>query len=289
MNRIQEKAAMKVNGWLALVVLAGACIAAGYSLLAEAVTNWESINSAITWVVGLFLLKGFVIIQPNEARVLTFFGKYSGTVKEDGFFWVNPFAKKEKVSLRIRNFESSKLKVNDAEGNPIEIGAVVVWKVIDSARAVYDVENYGQFVAIQSETAIRYLANHYPYDSHHEDKPSLRSATDEVGEILRSELESRLELAGVKVLEARISHLAYAPEIAQVMLRRQQAQAVVVARQQIVEGAMGMVEDVLIRLEKQGVVQLDEERKAAMVNNLMVALVSDGQTTPVINTGTLYA
>ncbi|MBH8597158.1 SPFH domain-containing protein [Thermoactinomyces sp. CICC 10523] len=280
MTRTEERVAWKANGFLFLL-LEIFLLLAGAGLVIYGI-------GIIFLVVAVLLLPGFVMIQPNEARVLTFFGKYAGTIAEDGFFWANPFASKKKISLRVRNFHSDKLKVNDADGNPILIGAVIVWKVIDSAKALFDVEDFNVFVAIQSETAIRSLASRYPYDRHDQSLPSLMGAPEEVAENLCTELQERLKIAGVEILEARISHLAYAPEIAQAMLRRQQAQAVIAARQKIVEGAIGMVEMALDHIEKKGVVELDEERKAAMVNNLMVALVSEGETTPVINTGTLF-
>jgi regulator of protease activity HflC (stomatin/prohibitin superfamily) len=232
---------------------------------------------------------GFFVVQPNEARVVVFFGRYVGTVRDAGFWWTNPFTVKSHVSLRIHNFNSERLKVNDLAGNPIEIAAVVVWRVVDAAKARFDVENYAQFVAIQSETAIRSLASHYPYDAHDDGKPSLRGSPNEVSESLTRQVQARLEIAGLEIAEARISHLAYAPEIAQAMLRRQQAEAIVAARQKIVEGAVGMVESALKLLADQNVVHLDEERKAAMTNNLLVALVSDHEVTPVLNTGTLYS
>lgn len=216
------------------------------------------------------------------------FGKYTGTVKNSGFWWVNPLTAKKKVSLRIHNFNSDVIKVNDLDGNPIEIAAVIVWRVIDSARAIFDVQNYEQFVAIQSETAIRALATEYSYDSGDDNTMSLRTSQNEISERLKTHIQQRLDIAGVEILEARISHLAYAPEIAQAMLRRQQAQAVVAARQKIVEGAVGMVDMALKTLSEQHIVQLDEDKKATMVNNLMVALVSEVQAQPVINTGTLY-
>jgi regulator of protease activity HflC (stomatin/prohibitin superfamily) len=220
--------------------------------------------------------------------VLILFGKYTGTVKNSGFWWVNPLTAKKKVSLRIHNFNSDVIKVNDLDGNPIEIAAVIVWRVIDSARAIFDVQNYEQFVAIQSETAIRALATEYSYDSGDDNTMSLRTSQNEISERLKTHIQQRLDIAGVEILEARISHLAYAPEIAQAMLRRQQAQAVVAARQKIVEGAVGMVDMALKTLSEQHIVQLDEDKKATMVNNLMVALVSEVQAQPVINTGTLY-
>ncbi len=247
---------------------------------------WYSI---ILVVVGSLLWSGFFVVQPNTARVVVYFGRYVGSVRESGFWWTNPFTLRPRVSLRIHNFNSEKLKVNEALGNPIEIAAVVVWRVVDSAKALLDVENYQEFVATQSETAIRALATRYPYDSHREGQESLRGNPEEVAQELKREVQARLEVAGVEVLEARISHLAYAPEIAQAMLRRQQAEAIIAARQRIVEGAVGMVEMALQQLSEHRVVELDEERRAAMVNNLLVALVSEHEATPVINTGTLYA
>jgi regulator of protease activity HflC (stomatin/prohibitin superfamily) len=251
-------------------------------------------NPSFLWIfIPVFIIFfliwfGFAIVQPNDSRVLILFGKYTGTIRDSGFWWVNPFTIKTHVSLRIRNFNSEKIKVNDLHGNPIEIAAVVVWKVIDSARAIFDVENYEQFVDIQAETAIRTLASEYPYDTNEGERESLRSSPTEVAENLQKELQSRLEVAGVKIVEARITHLAYAQEIAQAMLRRQQAQAIVAARFKIVEGAVGMVENALRALSEQKIIDLDEEKKAQMVNNLMVALVADREAQPVINTGTLY-
>ncbi len=239
-------------------------------------------------IINFISFGGLFIVQPNEARVLVLFGKYIGSVREAGLFFANPFATKKHVSLRIHNFNSERIKVNDLEGNPIEIGAVVVYRVVDSARALFDVENYEQFVAIQSETAIRALASEYSYDSHEETKASLRGNPQEIAEALQKQVQTRLQVAGVDIIEARISHLAYAQEIAQTMLRRQQAQAIIAARKKIVEGAVGMVQDALRLLSEQNIVMLDEDKKATMVNNLMVALVSDKDMQPVINTGTLY-
>ena len=239
-------------------------------------------------IVTSLMSSGFFIVQPNEARVLVLFGKYVGSVRESGFWWTNPFTVKKHVSLRIRNFNSEKIKVNDLHGNPIEIAAVVVWRVVDSARALFDVQNYEQFVAIQSETAIRALTSEYPYDSHEEQVESLRGNPQNIAEALQKQVQTRLQLAGVEVNESRISHLAYAQEIAQTMLRRQQAQAIIAARKKIVEGAVGMVQDALKMLAEQNIVQLDEDKKATMVNNLMVALVSESEVQPIINTGTLY-
>ena len=238
-------------------------------------------------VLWLFLLGGFFQVQPNEARVLQLFGRYAGSVREPGLRWTNPFYSKRALSLRVRNFDSDKLKVNDADGNPIEIAAVVVWQVVESYEAVFEVQDYESFLKIQSESALRHLAQNYAYDSHDE-RPSLRSHGEEVNQHLREQIQARLEKAELKVIEARISHLAYAPEIAQVMLQRQQANAIVAARERIVEGAVGMAQMALKRLEADGVVELDPERKAAIVANLLVVLCGDRATQPVVNTGTLY-
>ena len=232
---------------------------------------------------------GFLIVSPNEAQVLQLFGNYAGTVNRPGFWWTNPLTlPRRKVSQRVRNFESSHLKVNDHDGNPIEIAAIVVWRVTDTAEAVFMVDDYQNFVKVQTEAAVRNLATSYAYDSHQDDRLSLRTASDEITGRLRSEVQDRLAKAGIEVIEARLSHLAYAPEIAQAMLRRQQASAVVAARARIVEGAVGMVEMALEELSKRSVVELDEERKAAMVSNLLVVLCSEQNTQPVVNTGTLY-
>lgn len=290
MEKISEKAGKKLNGFLMLFVLIALIVLEVYLL----VTGIRTENNQILWVfipmifVIILISSGFAVVQPNDSRVLILFGKYTGTIRDSGYWWVNPFTVRKKVSLRIRNFNSQKIKVNDLHGNPIEIGAVVVWKVFDSAKAVFDVENYEQFVDIQSETAIRTLASEYPYDVNEEDKPSLRGTPQEIAESLKNTLQTRLEVAGVTILESRISHLAYAQEIAQAMLRRQQAQAIIAARQKIVEGAVGMVEMALNMLSEQKIVTLDEDKKATMVNNLMVALVSESEAQPVINTGTLY-
>jgi len=232
---------------------------------------------------------GFLVVSPNEAQVLQVFGNYAGTVNQPGFWWTNPFTwPRRKVSQRVRNFESARLKVNDHDGNPIEIAAIVVWRVTDTAEAVFMVDDYENFVKVQTEAAVRNLATSYAYDSHQDDRLSLRTASDEITGRLRSEVQDRLAKAGIEVIEARLSHLAYAPEIAQAMLRRQQASAVVAARTRIVEGAVGMVEMALEELSKRSVVELDEERKAAMVSNLLVVLCSEQNTQPVVNTGTLY-
>ncbi len=291
METIRESKGWKISGFFALllqllyVYLAFFLFRSGVSEKELATILWAIVPTVLFFLA----MGGFFVVQPNEARVLTFFGRYVGSVRNSGFWWTNPFTRKRRVSLRIHNFNSERLKVNDLQGNPIEIAAVVVWRVVDSARATFDVENYVGFVAIQSETAIRTMAALYPYDAHDEAKASLRGSPNEVSEKLGAELQARLEIAGVQVSEARISHLAYAQEIAQAMLRRQQAEAIVAARQKIVEGAVGMVEMALKMLSEQHVIELDEEKKAAMTNNLLVALVSDRETQPIINTGTLYS
>ena len=290
METISEKQGKKMSGFAALA-LVFVYLAIDVYLFYIMVKLDEPILLLIVLPMIIFTIfwnVGYMVIQPNDSRVLILFGKYNGTVKDDGFFWVNPFTQKRHVSLRIRNFNSEKIKVNDLHGNPIEIAAVVVWKVTSPARAVFDVENYEQFVDIQAETAIRTLASEYPYDTNEGEKESLRSSPTEVADNLRKELQSRLEVTGVNVVEARITHLAYAQEIAQAMLRRQQAQAIVAARFKIVEGAVGMVQQALQDLSDKNIVNLDEERKAQMVNNLMVALVADHEAMPVINTGTIY-
>lgn len=244
---------------------------------------------ALLWAIGTFIFWfGFYMVHPNQSAVLQLFGRYVGTDFVNGLRWANPFFSKQKVSLRVRNFESSKLKVNDHAGNPVDIAAVVVWKVVDSAEAVFEVEDYENFVSIQSEAALRYLASSYPYEAEHEHEISLRSSGDEITDLMRTEIQNRVQKAGVEVIEARISHLAYAQEIASAMLQRQQARAVVMARTQIVEGAVSMVEMALNRLAEKGVVELDEERKAAMVSNLLVVLCGDHSVQPVVNTGTIY-
>lgn len=242
----------------------------------------------LAMLVLIILLCGFFTLQPNEAAALLLFGKYKGSVRAEGFHWANPFLTKLKVSLRARTLNGEKLKVNDQRGNPIEIAAVVVWSVKDTAQACFDVQNYEEYVAMQSETAVRHLASAYPYDGSGEHELSLRGSMDEVSQALKAELHQRLTKAGVVVEEARLSHLAYAPEIAGAMLRRQQAEAVVAARMRIVEGAVGMVELALQRLETHKTVELDEERKAAMVSNLLVVLCGEQAAQPIVNTGTLY-
>ncbi len=252
----------------------------------------ESPPGAALWAVVLILsfigLGGLFTVQPNEARVLTLFGKYVGTVRQQGLWWANPFLAKQRVSLRVRNFETAKLKVNDNHSNPIEIGAVVVWKVVDTAEAMFEVDDYAHFVVMQSEAAVRALASSYPYDAHSANEIALSTHAAEVARALQQAVADRLEKAGVEVIETRISHLAYAPEIASAMLRRQQAAAIIAARQKIVEGAVSMVENALELIANKGLVSLDDERKASMVSNLLVVLCSDRDAQPVVNTGTIY-
>ncbi|MFH0988410.1 MAG: SPFH domain-containing protein [bacterium] len=290
MKTMTETISRRISGYLAFLIFAVLLFIIGYLVYWMAINEDPKyvVETIILFVIAMLSTGGFFIVQPNEARVLVLFGKYIGSVRDDGFYWANPFAMKKHVSLRIRNFNSEKIKVNDLHGNPIEIAAVVVWRVVDSSRALFDVEHYENFVAIQSETAIRALASEYPYDAPDEVKASLRGSPVEIAERLKHQVQSRLEIAGVEVIEARISHLAYAQEIAQAMLRRQQAQAIIAARFKIVEGAVGMVEHALRSLSEQKVVELDEDKKATMVNNLLVALVSESQAVPIINTGTLY-
>jgi regulator of protease activity HflC (stomatin/prohibitin superfamily) len=295
----KEKPLQPLNGYgmLALVLIAflfaiGLFVSSIWMLQGmqdQKVIGGTGVIFAILWFIAtLVTCGGFFILLPNEACVLTLFGSYSGTARESGFWWVNPFMQKRKVSLRARNLEGAKLKVNDKQGNPIEIAAVVVWRVEDSAQACFDVDNYESYVRIQSESAVRHLANTYAYDHGEENEITLRSGVDEVSAALRSELQERLAKAGVQVEEARLTHLAYAPEIAQAMLRRQQAEAVIAARTKIVHGAVTMVQMALQDLSERKVVELDEERKAAMVSNLLVVLCGEAEVHPVVNTGTLY-
>jgi len=291
MINIKEKKVFQISGWavLAIDIIIAAFVVSYFIKVGE-----PPLNFAFFLRVGCMLIvgltgPGFFVLHPNEAMVFTFVGKYIGSARTAGFHWTNPFCAKHRVTLRVVNMISDKIKVNDSCGNPIEIAAVIVWHVVDTAKAKFNVDNYKNFVAIQSETAIRQLASHYPYDSHEKDQESLRTNPDQISEKLRGQVQERLEVSGVNVVEARLMHLAYAPEIAQVMLRRQQAEAVIAARQKIVDGAVGMVDMALKSLESTGVVHLDNDKKAAMVNNLLVALVSENEATPVINTGTLYA
>jgi regulator of protease activity HflC (stomatin/prohibitin superfamily) len=283
---MKEYLATSRSGLIMLAVLPAVFVLSGFALMVlGGPLKLIAILALILVGIGFF---GFYMVQPNQCAVLQLFGRYVGSDLQTGLRWANPFYSKQKVSLRVRNFESGKLKVNDHSGNPVEIAAVVVWKVVDSAEAVFEVEDYENFVSIQSEAALRFLASSYPYEAADDIDISLRSNGPEVTDLLKGEIQARLDKAGVEVLEARISHLAYAPEIASAMLQRQQARAVVMARQQLVEGAVGMVELALARLSEKNMVQLDEERKAAMVSNLLVVLCGDHQVQPVINTGTLY-
>ena len=246
------------------------------------------IGSVLLLITSIICFAGLTVVNPNESQVVQLFGTYVGTLRKPGFWWVNPFSTRRKISVRVRNFESAKLKVNDHDGNPIEIATVVVWRVVDTAEAVFEVDSYENFVKVQTEAALRNLASGHPYDAHNEGQMSLRSNIVEVAELLKGEVQARLSKAGVEVIESRISHLAYAPEIASAMLQRQQASAVVAARTKIVEGAVGMVEMALEQLSRKNVVHLDDDRKSAMVSNLLVVLCSDRHAQPVVNTGTLY-
>jgi regulator of protease activity HflC (stomatin/prohibitin superfamily) len=285
-----EKDVKGFSGWWMLLLLAAVSIAS-VTLLVGAI---EAADAAmiLVWLtvlsVAILCFFGLTVVNPNQSKVVQLFGTYKGSIKEQGFWWVNPVSTRRKVSLRIRNFESNQLKVNDQEGNPIEIAAVVVWKVVDTAEAVFQVDDYEHFVHVQSEAALRNLATRYPYDSHREGDMSLRMSVLDIAHQLRDEIQERLAKAGVEVIEARITHLAYASEIAGAMLRRQQAKAIIAARQMIVEGAVGMVEMALEQLSAKHVVDLDEERKASMVSNLLVVLCSDRDAQPIVNAGTLY-
>jgi regulator of protease activity HflC (stomatin/prohibitin superfamily) len=287
---IRERVAASLPGLFVLLVLLLVLGVLVYALIAAVFGDSPGImiTESLLVLVTCLLLAGVFVVNPNEGRVLQLFGDYVGTVKTPGLRWANPFFTKKRISLRVRNFESTKLKVNDHEGNPIEIAAVVVWRVVDTAEAVFEVDDYQNFVRVQSEAAVRNLATSYKYDAHEEDQMSLRGNTVAVAEHMKKEIQDRLSKAGVEVLEARISHLAYAPEIAQAMLQRQQAGAIIAARQRIVEGAVGMVQMALDMLSQREILDLDNERKAAMVSNLLVVLCGERSTQPVINTGTIY-
>ncbi len=284
---IRERRARTLNGWLVLpVILLGIPASfVGFSAGAASLGPAVAAGSLIAFALCFVSLRGLFVVQPNEARVLQLFGAYRGTAREAGLRFTNPFYSKTRVSVRVRNFESQKLKVNDSEGNPVEIGAVVVWRVSDSAEAMFHVNNVGNFVAVQSEAALRNLAALFPYDQHGEGEVALRSHPREVADRLREEIQARLAAAGVEVIESRISHLAYAPEIASAMLQRQQASAIISARQKIVEGAVGMVETALQELAARRIAELDPEVKAALVSNLLVVLCSDNAAQPVVQTG----
>jgi len=286
---MREKSIFKINGFAAMII-ALACIGFAIFFIVTGATITEKIAGAIVLVLGLIIATSLTIVQPNEAKVLTFFGTYLGVIRDQGLWATIPFTFKRSVSLRVTNFNSEKLKVNDLEGNPIEIAAVVVYKVNDAAKALYDVENYEKFIQIQSETGIRHIASRYAYDSFENtgNTLTLRQNSDEVADVLVQDLQKRLDVAGVDVIEARIMHLAYSSEIASAMLQRQQAQAVLSARKVIVDGAVGLVKAAIVQLTEQDIVELDEEKKAQMVNNLMVAIVSEKGTQPIINTGSIY-
>ena len=285
-----ERPISAASGWVCLLITVALYAAVPILIVATARTvgGGGILLGIVCLLAALVMSAGFFTLQPNEAAVLTLFGAYKGTVRDSGFFFTNPFNKRLKISLRARNFNGEKLKVNEKRGNPIEIAAVVVWRVQDTAHAVFDVDSYENYVKIQSESAVRHVASSYAYDDGEPDEITLRGGTDEVAAALTRELQERLAKAGVRVEEARLTHLAYAPEIAQAMLRRQQAEAMIAARQKIVHGAVSMVEMALNELSSKRVVVLDEERKAAMVSNLLVVLCGESEAHPVINTGTLY-
>ncbi|MET9223331.1 SPFH domain-containing protein [Streptomyces sp. NPDC088197] len=295
--RVQERRAVGMPGLpfllLALVVVAGgvALIVAGAVHAKDhpgALATTLIVAGAVVVLCAFITLFGLTQVAPGSARVCQLFGRYQGTIRQDGLRWVNPFTSRRKISTRLRNHETSTLKVNDAYGNPIELAAVVVWQVRDTAQATFEVDNYVQFVSIQTDTAVRHIATNYPYDAHDGQSISLRGNSEDITERLSAEIAARVESAGVKIIESRFTHLAYAPEIASAMLQRQQAGAIVAARQTIVDGAVGMVESALSRIAEQGIVELDEERKASMVSNLLVVLCGDRAAQPVLNTGTLY-
>jgi regulator of protease activity HflC (stomatin/prohibitin superfamily) len=287
-----ERRVAHVSGFVGVAVLLGLAALTGLALWVTAGTSSQGlafgIGSVVLGLVAAAMLSGFTIVNPNDAQVIQFFGRYVGSIREPGFHWTWPLTAKKRVTLRVRNFETARLKVSDADGNPVEIAAVVVWRVVDSAKAVFSVDDHVEYVAVQAEAAVRHLATSYPYEAHDSGRSSLRDSSV-VSEELTSELRERVELAGVEVLESRTTHLAYAPEIAQAMLARQQASAIVAARYKIVEGAVGMVSNALERLSQEQVVELDEERKAQMVSNLLVVLCGDRAAQPVVNTGSLYA
>jgi regulator of protease activity HflC (stomatin/prohibitin superfamily) len=288
---IREKTKKAWSGYLMIVLLLAAEVAAIYWFISEVRLNYVPgiLSALLVLSIVTVLWFGFFMVHPNEARVLQLFGAYVGTVRDPGLRWANPFYTKKPVSVRVRNFESGKLKVNDSRGSPIEIAAVVVWRVVDTAEAIFEVDDYEAFVTIQSESALRNLSTTYPYEPHEAEGLALRSDPVEIAQALREEIQDRLEEAGVNVIEARISHLAYAPEIANAMLRRQQASAVIAARTQIVAGAVGMVKMALNELKAEQIIELDEERKAAMVGNLLTVLCSEEAAQPVLNTGSLYS
>lgn len=288
---IREQETQGLSGWPVFWILMAMLGLTGTTAVRALVRHEVAFGLVFLglFVVALVSLFGLFVVNPNEARVLQLFGAYRGTVRTAGMRWANPFYTKRSISVRVRNFESAHLKVNDNDGNPIEIAAVVVWKVVDTAEACFEVDDYDNYVRVQTEAAVRHLATRYPYDTHDDDKHiSLRGSAEQVAKDLKSEIHDRLAKAGVEVIEARLSHLAYAPEIAASMLQRQQAGAIIAARQKIVEGAVGMVEMALARLSSQHIVELDEDRKAAMVSNLLVVLCGERAAQPIVNTGTIY-
>jgi regulator of protease activity HflC (stomatin/prohibitin superfamily) len=286
----REQPYKAANGLVTLLLLLVVILAGGAAMVREfqAGNHITGLLATLAVLIACVMLGGLFIVHPNEAKALVLFGTYKGSVRKDGFWFANPFLTKQAISLRVRNFETAKLKVNDNHSNPIEIAAIVVWKVVDSAEALFEVDDYTRYVAVQSESALRATATQYPYDSHSTDEKSLSTHTEDVSQALEKALVDRLLKAGVEVIEARISHLAYSPEIAAAMLQRQQASAIIAARQKIVEGAVGMVETALDMLSAKSIVNLDEERKAAMVSNLLVVLCSESGTQPVVNAGSLY-
>ncbi|MGP4066517.1 SPFH domain-containing protein [Oceanobacillus sp. M65] len=280
---MKEKNAWMMNGFLGIVLIAALLAGTVFSFVEQ-----QFIIGGLCLIVAVTLGSGITLVQPNQSAVVIFLGKYMGSIRREGIVITVPFSVRKTISLRVRNFNSKRLKVNDVNGNPIEIAAVIVFKVVDAAKAVFDVDRYEQFVEIQSETAIRAVATKYPYDTFKDVELTLRGNAEEVSSQLTSELQDRLTVAGVEVIEARLTHLAYSTEIAQAMLQRQQASAIIAARKQIVEGAVGMVQDAILQLEKDGGIELDDERRVSMANNLLVSIVSDHGTQPVINTGSLY-
>ncbi|HEX9956556.1 MAG TPA: SPFH domain-containing protein [Fibrella sp.] len=287
---MNEKTLTSISGYVALLIGLLGLILGPITIISSFVVSsfWLGGLGVLLLIAGFITLLGLSVVNPNEAVVTTFFGDYTGTMKQNGLRWVNPFYSKKKISLRARNLNGQTLKVNDKMGNPIDIAAVVVWQVADTAKALFSVDDYTLFVQIQSEAAVRHLANSHAYDNAEDGEVTLRDNTGHINDVLEVELNERLSRAGVTIIEARISHLAYAPEIAGAMLQRQQASAVVAARRQIVDGAVGMVEMALARLAEKNVVHLDEERKAAMVSNLLVVLCGEKNVSPVVNAGSIY-
>ncbi|HLQ73664.1 MAG TPA: SPFH domain-containing protein [Bacillota bacterium] len=280
---MNERKAWAMNGYVGVVIILILLGIATYCIL-----NGQYVIGGVSLVIGLIIGSGITLVQPNQSVVVIFFGKYMGSIRKEGMVITIPFTIRKTISLRVRNFNSKRLKVNDVNGNPIEIAAVIVFKVVDSAKAVFDVDQYEQFVEIQSETALRAVATKYPYDTFETDELTLRGNPEDISEELKKQVQDRLTVAGVDIIEARLTHLAYSTEIAQAMLQRQQASAIIAARRQIVEGAVGMVQDAIERIEREDIVELDDERRVAMINNLLVSIVADNSAQPVINTGSLY-